>query len=181
MQLAERLRDRDPASTPAASWLNERLAAQGTTPDEFVRQEHQEQVASHVTVRNVITSMRLLSSTDWEDFFEEVSLVEAALREGTHVAAMDFPTRDRYRHAVEELARGSRLAELDVARRAAAKGRDAAAEGDPRRSDPGFYLISRGREAFEEELGYRIPPARWLRRSFVAFATPGYITAASSC
>ena len=180
VQLAERLRERDPASTPAASWLNERLAAQGTTPEEFVRQEHQEQVASHVTVRNVITSMRLLSSTDWESFFEEVSLVEAALREGTLVAAMDFPTRDRYRHAVEELARGAGRDELEVARSASEKARRAAAapppaNGDGRRSDPGFYLISRGRREFEKEIHYRVPVAQWLRRSFVAVAAPGYL------
>ena len=82
--------------------------------------EHQEQVATHATVRNVITSMRLLSSADWADFFESVSLVHEALCDGTRVAEMDFPTRDRYRHAVEELARGSGHDELEVARRARA-------------------------------------------------------------
>ena len=175
VQLVERLRDRDPAVTPVASWLNERLATLGTTPDEFVRTDHQEQVASHVTVRNVITSMRLLSSTDWESFFEDVSLVEAALREGTSVAAMDFPTRDRYRHAVEELARGARLTELDVARRAAARAREATPGAHPRESDPGYYLIFRGRDAFERELGFRVPPRRWMRRVYIAAATPGYL------
>ena len=47
---------------------------------------------------------RLMSAVDWADFFESVSLVEEALREGTRVAEMDFPTRDRYRRAIEELA-----------------------------------------------------------------------------
>ena len=104
--------------TPALRWLDERLAAQGTTADEIVREEHQRQGAMNVTVRNVITSMRLMSAVDWAEFFESVSLVDAALRADSDFAAMDFPTRDRYRHAIEELARGSGHSELEVAGRA---------------------------------------------------------------
>ena len=72
----------------------------------------------NVTVRNVITSMRLMSAFDWAEFFESVSLVDAVLRADTDFAALDFATRDRYRHAIEELSRGSQHTELDVARRA---------------------------------------------------------------
>ena len=80
---------------------------QGTTADEIVRAEHQGQGAMNVTVRNVITSMRLISAVDWAEFFESVSHVDAVLRADSDFAAMDFPTRDRYRDAIEELARGS--------------------------------------------------------------------------
>ncbi len=83
----------------------------------------------NVTVRNVITSMRLVSTLDWAKIFESVSLVDAALRAGSHFAEMDFPTRDRYRHAIEDLARGSGRTELDVAQRAIAAA--------TRRHDPG--------------------------------------------
>ena len=76
VQLALRLRDQDPVVMPALVWLDERLAAQGTTADEIVRVEHQRQEAMNVTVRNVITSMRLISAFDWAEFFESVSLVD---------------------------------------------------------------------------------------------------------
>jgi hypothetical protein len=112
VQLLQRLRDQDPAVTPALRWLDDRLLAQGTTADEIVREEHQRQGAMNVTVRNVITSMRLMSAVDWAEFFESVSLVDAALRAGSDFAAMDFPTRDCYRHAIEALARGSGHSEL---------------------------------------------------------------------
>ncbi len=120
VQLVQRLREQDPAVTPALEWLDRRFEQDGTTAEEIVREEHQQQIANHATVRNVITSMRLLSSADWADFFESVSLVHEALCDGTRVAEMDFATRDRYRHAVEELSRGSRHDELEVARRAVA-------------------------------------------------------------
>ena len=109
---------RIPAPRPRSTWLEERLAATGTTADAVVREEHQRQGASNVTVRNIITSMRTISAVDWADLFESVSLVDAVLRDGSDFAAMDFPTRDRYREAIEELARGSKLTELEVARRA---------------------------------------------------------------
>jgi len=85
VQLVQRLRDQDPAVTPALRWLDERLATQGTTADAIVREEHQRQGAMNVTVRNVITSMRLMSAVDWAELFESVSLVDAALRaDGDH-------------------------------------------------------------------------------------------------
>ncbi len=75
VQLVKRLRDQDPEVTPAVGWLEERLVREGTNADELVRKEHQLQGAANVTVRNIITSMRLVSDVDWTKFFETVSPV----------------------------------------------------------------------------------------------------------
>ena len=53
VQLFQRLRDQDPAVTPALRWLEELLAAQGTTAEEMVRLDHQRQATMNVTVRYV--------------------------------------------------------------------------------------------------------------------------------
>jgi cyclic beta-1,2-glucan synthetase len=184
VQLVQRLRDQDPKVTPALTWLDERLASMGTTADEAVRTEHQTQGAMNVTVRNVITSMRMISAVDWAEFFESVSLVDAALRADSDFAAMDFPTRDRYRHAIEELARGSRQAELEVARHAIAAAKRAAAEpgsGGPEtarsKQEPGYYLISNGRRVIEKEIGFRVPMSEWLVRANAAVGILGYVGA----
>jgi cyclic beta-1,2-glucan synthetase len=181
VQLVQRLRDQDPVITPALHWLEEHLAAQGTTVDEMVRLQHQQLAAMNVTVRNVITSMRLISAFDWAEFFESVSLVDAILWTDNGFAAPDFATRDRYRRAIEELSRGSQHDELEVARRAVfqAKGfRSKAQASDPageRLGDPGYYLIANGRLAFEQELGFRMPIKTWLLRAYVAQATSRYL------
>jgi len=136
-------------------WLEERFAAQGTTTEEIVRLEHHRQGAMNVTVRNIITSMRLMSNFDWKEFFESISRVDEVLRAGTDFATLDFPTRDRYRHAIEDLARGSRCSEVEVACRVVARTKEAAAANDPgheRRHDPGYHLLSQGRAALEHEL-----------------------------
>ncbi|MGH6692605.1 MAG: glycosyl transferase, partial [Gammaproteobacteria bacterium] len=175
VQLVQRLREHDRAATPALLWLDQRLQAQGTTSEDIVRVEHQRQAAMNVTVRNVILSMSLMSALDWTEFFETVSLVDAALRAAPNYAAMDFATRDAYRHAIEELARGSGRPELDVARAAMAHTHRAAGTDEDRWHDPGFHLIGRGRLAFELSLGYRAPLMRRLLRAYVTAATPGYL------
>ncbi len=186
---------------PALDWLNENLAAQGTSPNEVVAQAHQAQAAANITVRNIITSMRWMSSIDWSGFFEGVSLVDEVFRTVPGFAAMDFHTRDKYRAAVEELSRGSRESELEVAREAVRLAHEAGRENPgalsqtspteaeairpedqsglfaiPQRpeEDPGYHLVSRGRGAFERRLGFRVPWRVRIRRAWRAQATSGY-------
>ena len=182
VQLVQRLRDLDPRVGPILLWLDERLSAQGSSADEVVRAEHQEQAAMSVTVRNIITSMRLTSAFDWQSFFEGVSLVDEILRNGSNFGEMDFATRDQYRHAIEDLSRGSDHTEIDVAQRAVRRARrssaDPQSDGQPntdKQSDPGFYLIAQGRPAFERELGFHLAWRRWLLRLYVRAAVPGYL------
>lgn len=58
-------------------------------------------------MRNIITSMRLVTDVDWAELFERTSLVDGVLAAGSDFRDMDFPTRNLYRSAIEELARGS--------------------------------------------------------------------------
>ncbi len=180
VQLFQRMRDQDPALTPGLRWLETVVAAEGTTAEEMVRLEHQRQATMNVTVRNVITSMRLISWFDWAQFVESVSLVDDALAANGGFAEMDFATRDRYRHAVEELAQGSGRDEVEVARAAVAAARAAPADNaDPaaaaRLRDPGYYLVSDGRPELERQVGVRVP-LRWrLRRAVMRHATGGYL------
>jgi cyclic beta-1,2-glucan synthetase len=184
VQIVKRLRDQDPRVIPALTWLENRLAMQGTTSDAAVRDEHQRQGASNVTVRNIITSMRLISDVNWPDFFEDASLVDAALRDASDFASMDFPTRTLYRSAIEELARGSAHTELQIAQavvvaaRACACDPDDGSNGRPRReADPGYHLLSGGRRAFERSIGYRMPIRSWLGRCNASIGPSGYIGA----
>jgi cyclic beta-1,2-glucan synthetase len=182
VQLVRRLRDQDPKTMPALRWLDQRLAAQGTTADDIVQAEHQRQGATNVTVRNIITSMRLMSGIDWKVLFESVSPVDAALRAGSDFAALDFSTRDLYRRAIEELARGSSHPEIEVAtlailaaKRADGAPGDADAVTAAREQDPGHYLIGNGRRAFERKLNFRVPAKEWLARAGVAAGIAGYL------
>ena len=158
VQVVKRLRDQDPRVTPALLWLENQLHEQGTTSDALVRDEHQRQGASNVTVRNIITSMRLISDVNWPDFFEDTSLVDAVLRDGSDFASMDFPTRTLYRSAIEQLARGSAHTELEIAQAVIAATRTSGSAALVRQ-DPGYHLLSRGRRAFERAV--RLSRTHW--------------------
>ncbi len=174
-QLFQRLRDHDPATTPALPWLHQQLSAQGTSADEVVHAEHQRQGATNVSVRNVITSLKLISAVDWARFFEGVSLVDELLRAESHFGALDFSTRDLYRHAIEDLSRGSGKPELDIARRALELGKQAESAGRGR--VPGYYLVADGRITLERAVGYRTPWNRRLGRNTRALGLGAYVGA----
>ncbi len=183
VQLIQRLRDLDPKVGPILLWLDERLAAQGTTADDIVRAEHQQQAAMSVTVRNVITSMRWTSEFDWHSFFESANLVDQTLRNGSNFGDMDFSTRDAYRHAIEDLSRGSECSEVEIAELVVRHAKDATVTGtdhdhqphDETFLDPGYYLIAQGREAFEREIGFRVSKRRAFLRWYMRAAVRGYL------
>jgi cyclic beta-1,2-glucan synthetase len=176
VQIIKRLRDHDPREIPALAWLETQLAAQGTTSEQMVRDEHQRQGASNVTVRNIITSMRLISDTSWPEFFEDVSLVDGVLRAASDFAGMDFATRDMYRGAIEVLARGCPHSELEIAR-VVMKSVTASGATSERMRDPGYYLLAGGRNELERTIGYRAPWRSSLRRLNRAIGPAGYIIA----
>jgi cyclic beta-1,2-glucan synthetase len=166
VQLLLRLRDHDPDATPGLSWLLDRLAAEGTNPDDVVNETHRRQAASNVTVRNIVTSLRHINSFDWAEFVEGVSLVDQVLAAESSYSEMSFATRDRYRHSIEELSKESRKTEIEVARATLelAKGQ----LEDRRQRDPGYYLLGEGRGRLETTIGFRAPVglrfARFVRR-----------------
>ena len=181
VQLVQRLREQDPAVTPALDWLDERLAREGTTADELVRVEHQAQAATHATVRNVITSMRLLSPLDWADFFESVSLVHESCAHGTRVAEWISRRATDIAMPIEELARGLVRRARGGAARGGSGGESPGGSRVPRGAaglrfgDPGYYLISKGRRRSSASSASAFAAQQWLRRAWVRAATPLYL------
>ena len=183
VQLIQRLRYQDPSVTPALQWLNEKLVEMNVTADEIVSLEHNSQSAANVTVRNIITSMRLISAFDWRTFFESVSLVDGVLKVNPVFAGMDFTTQDRYRHAIEELARGSKYFELDIARLVISKTEKYKTESqyldkstEERKTDPGYYLISSGRKTLEKEINSLLSFRRHFLDFYISNAKIGYVS-----
>ncbi|MEN6430881.1 MAG: glucoamylase family protein, partial [Coriobacteriales bacterium] len=136
-----------------------KMAERGVSYEALAFEEHQEQAADQVSIANTITSIRFLGALEWREFFETCSLVEQILREdpaGVY-SRMDFVSRDRYRHAVEMLARRSPRTEIEIAEAAVSLALESlsADASDPSAAHVGFYLISTGRLAFEQCVGYR--------------------------
>ncbi|TVP43117.1 MAG: glycosyl transferase, partial [Halomonas sp.] len=179
-QLAKRLRGLDPRCSPLVGWLDERLSHQGKTTDEVVQNAQQRQGAANVTVRNIITSMRFVSSIDWAELFESVSLVDARLRQQSQFDRLDFPTRNQYRSAIEQLARGSLYSELEVVDAALSLSQQATVSTNDaieaaRMGDPGYFLIAAGRQALEHKVAFTPSSRQWLRKALVHYGIRSYI------
>lgn len=155
--LAEKLRE-----------LDRQLGVQQVNCHQVVHAEHQRQAANQVSIGNVITSMRLISSLDWVAFFERTSLAEAVLRKDPAGAypQMDFESRDRYRHVVERIAKGSRVPETQVATHAIELA--AHEETQSPSHHVGYWLVGeglpklKGKYSFRPTLSYRL--TRSMRR-----------------
>ena len=157
-QLRQRMREADPRVTALHAEMERRLAATGTTSEDAVRADHQGQATDQASAKNSITSLRLCSTLDWSRFVERVSMVEQVLRRdpsGVH-PRMDFPSRDRYRQAVEEIADPSGEAQVRVALRAVESARQVAEQkgSDDRAAHVGYHLIGPGRRGLEIDVAF---------------------------
>jgi cyclic beta-1,2-glucan synthetase len=149
----------------AISELAQRLAKSGESLADVVHAVHQRRATDQVSIANVVTSMRLLSALDWVVFFERHSLAEHRLRKDPSgvYPRLDFQSRDRYRHVVERLAKGSRKSDVEVAVTALKLAQDAHSrpDADPRQTQVGYWLQDQGEWQLADCLGYR---ARWNER-----------------
>src|SRR6185436_19178687 len=178
VQLMQRLREQDPAVLPVFDWLDKQLVKLGLSIDGVVQEEHRRQASAQVTVGNIITSMRLLSTLDWRDFFETVSLIDPELAKdpaGVY-ARMDFATRDRYRHVIERISKGAQRNEPEVARTALRLAESARESGaNVSQSHVGYFLIDDGLLSLEAETGYRPRVGERVQRTVERHATGFYL------
>ncbi len=172
-ELARRLQGQGPALALPLTWIEQRLSESGLTIKQLVQSENQKQAADQVSMSNSINSLRFLDAMDWREFVETMSVVERTLREDTGgvYGKMDFPTRDRYRHVVEKIAKRGRLSESEVAAQAIRLAREAATRNDDtvgcddRPAHVGFYLVDKGLAQLEQLAQVRLSVSEALRKS----------------
>jgi cellobiose phosphorylase len=180
IRLLQRSREHEPEIGALRQELDAVLAARGQTLEDVIRAEGRHEATEQAFMSSLIGSLRLVTTFDWTEYFESVSLVEQVLQRdpaGVY-ARMDFQSRDRYRHAIEEMAAPAGEAQLRVALKAVERARQVAerAPGD-RRAHIGYYLIGNGRGPFEKGIGWSPAPIVRVRRLFFRCATPAYLGA----
>ena len=98
-------------------WLTHQLREQGLTATQLAETASRAAATNQISIANSIDSLRFISATDWKDFVESLSSVEKILRQDPTetYSTQDFATRDRYRHVIEDIAKGSSCSECKVA------------------------------------------------------------------
>jgi cellobiose phosphorylase len=182
-ELARRLQGRGAALALPLTWIEQHLAESGLSIEQLVRSGNQRQAADQVSISNSIGSLRLLSTMDWREFVEGMSLVEEVLREdpGGAYPRMEFASRDNYRHVVERVAKTGGLPEEMVARHALDLARDGAERhgAGHRTAHVGYHLIDQGLTGLEQATGARLRLAARLRRQAARAPLALYLAAIS--
>ncbi len=175
-ELARQLKGHGPSLALPLTWIEQRLAESNQTIEQMVLAENQQQASEQVSISNTIGSLRSLGAIDWGEFVEKVSLVEHILREdvGGIYGAMDFATRDQYRHAVAGIAKYSLLSESEVARAAISLALPHARSGEPA-AHVGYYLIGKGLAQLEALAAMRLPVTHALQRKMSQFPLTIYL------
>ena len=177
IRLLQRSREHETAAA-LRQQLDAAVAARGQTIEDAIGSEARHQASEQAFMANLIGSLRLVSTFDWSEFFESVSLVEQVLQRDPAAVygRMDFGSRDRYRHAVEEVAEPTGEGEVRVALKSVERARQVAERlPSAREAHVGYYLIGGGRSQFERGIGWRPGAAIRLKRAFFRYATPGYL------
>ena len=170
--LTRNLQGQTPSFAIVVTWLEQRLANSGQTIEQLILDEGQTQAADQVSVGNSINSLRFLSIHDWPPFIAEQSVIEQTLHcdpAGVY-SNMDFATRNRYRHAVEAIAKRAGCSEYDVAKRAVQLAQTEAVDPSHERSTHvGYFLVDQGRPALERLVQMHLTPSavvEKIRRTF---------------
>ncbi len=176
--LTRQLQGKGPALALPLNWIEQRLSETGQTGAELINMEIQKQAADQVTMSNCIGSLRFLGTMDWRVFVEEHSIVEQILRKDIHgiYSAMDFATRDSYRHVVEKISKYSDLSEQEVANVAIRLAKNAAAKkGDHDRSaHVGYFLVGNGLRNLEKGIHLRLPLADSIQEHLLRYPLSAY-------
>ena len=178
-QLYDLLFDEGVVLAPVQIWLERTFHK---PMNDLMMREKIRQSGDQTSIGNAFTSLRQLALLDWKVCFERLSRVELLLRQDPAgiYSTMDFPTRNRYRRAIEDLHRGSGLPEEQVAQRAIELSIDAARDSaqDDRFNHVGTYLIGKGREELarlidcRESLRFRT--LAWIHRHHSAVYFLGF-------
>ncbi|MFL5606070.1 MAG: glucoamylase family protein, partial [Gemmatimonadaceae bacterium] len=174
----QQMRSRRADFTPLL-WVEQWIAEDVMSVEQAVQRSTQRLALTQLVMANSIESLRAIGNIDWRDFVEGASLADAILRRdpaGVY-GSMTFGTRDRYRHAVERLAKRGRLSELDVATAAIAAATTAAVRAGPSALDAhvGYHLIDAGQGALESSLRASPSLAERLRRMAHAAPSTTYV------
>jgi len=177
-ELMRRLRGLGSALALPLTWVEQRLSENELTIEQMVRMENQLQAANQISMSNCIGSLRTLDTMNWRDFVESMSHVEQTLAMDPiqTYTAMDFATRDRYRHVVEKLAKSSLCSEAEIARKAIELAQEAARHPavDTRTAHVGYYLIDAGLPQLEYGIEASVPIFVVLKRACRKFSFPLY-------
>ncbi|MCL6589638.1 MAG: glycosyl transferase family 36 [Firmicutes bacterium] len=163
-------------SSPLMHWLEARTAAENLSLSQLVEIDHHKQAGYRATVGQLISALREITHTIWEEYFEDLSRAEQILRQDPAEVypEMDFASRDYMRHTLEKLSKLWNIPEWEIAGKVISLAK--AARPNPQthfaERHVGYYLTGPGRAELSKALGdFRL----WIHFREVLLAYPNIV------
>ena len=160
-------------------FIEDALKEYNTDLQSLVEDEHRQQAVRKISIGNNITSLNVVATLDWNDIFEELSVVEAILRQDPEkiYASMDFESRDYYRRIIEKLSKTYRLSETSIAKKAVELAIEAPEDQVLKQRHVGFYLLDKGRVELLIRLGLEASQDPLTNKSLPSYIGPVILVA----
>ncbi|MGI6449687.1 MAG: GH36-type glycosyl hydrolase domain-containing protein [Desulfitobacteriia bacterium] len=150
-RVARSLKEHGPEAKLLLKWLDNVAGKQNMTVEKVISSEQYYLTSQGVKMGHIIATLKQINAQNWSEFFERVSLVQQVLEKDPAgiFKQMDFESRDKYRHLIENLAEKYHVSELTVAQTIA---KIAAQTQELPLNHVGYYLCGLGRAKLEKEL-----------------------------
>ncbi len=102
-----KLQDQGTAMAYVQTWVEQQLLLQHMTATQLLESASRTAAANQISIANSVSSLRFIGGMDWGNYVESLSAVEQILIQDpvNQYVNQDFATRDRYRHAIEDIAK----------------------------------------------------------------------------
>ncbi|MCF6466681.1 GH36-type glycosyl hydrolase domain-containing protein [Clostridium sp. Cult2] len=129
--------------------INKKLDYYGRSIEDTLENEYTLQSKYKISLGYCITSLRNLSSLNWENIFQSICVVERVLIEDplNIYENMDFQSKGYYRHEIQQLADRFNVQEILLSKKALEFAKEEWGKGSrDKKAHIGYYLIDKGRK-----------------------------------
>lgn len=161
-RLAKRIREEKEDFQLILNRMNKKLDYVGRSVEKILENEYINQSKYRVSLSYCITSLRKLSSLNWEKIFNSISMVEKVLMEDPLKVYenMDSTSKAYYRHEIQKLAERFNVQEISLSKRVLEFAKEEWKSGiTDKRAHIGYYLLDRGREKLFDFFGEDVKKA----------------------
>ena len=139
---------------PYLNILEEQVNRTGLTVSDVINKEHFDIAKQKISIGNSITSIREINRINFLNLFEKINGVEELLRHdpANVYANMDYKSKEYYRNIIKKISERNKISEIYITNTLLKLANNADTK---KKRHIGYYLIDKGINSLNEELGIK--------------------------
>lgn len=148
-KLIHEIRQNEDDSQNIVDRINKKLDYIGKSTEDILENEYMIQSKYKISIGYGITSLRNITSFDWENIFESIRAIEKVLNDDplNVYENMDSESKNYYRYSIQKLAERFNIQEITISKKVLEFAKEQWEKGSrDKKAHVGYYLIDKGRE-----------------------------------